>query len=236
MKLVKLLLLASLFLTALYASGQGLSAGLGLLPEDLYSAPVSQGPRLQARRPCPGKCAWLPERVFRKKQWDLQLGLGLVPVYLMDKARIVVPPVGLGLEYRINEFVSLGGQSGYSISESQPYSMANDVTAIWTNRYLNFRLKPGFHITRIEGWDFYGGFSFGMDLVHVDGRTDGSYIALRETEQHLGIRAMTLSPAFSGFTGFRYVLTPSWTVGGELASGISLVTFQMGYLLNPKRR
>ena len=183
------------------------------------------------KKKMPKRTSLRPERSFRKGQLDVQMGAGLLPTYLMDQATVRFPPVALGITYRVSAPFSLSITSGHSVSNSKIYTITDDIFASWANSYTSINLKPGFHITRLEDWDFYGGFSFGLEMINIAGNTNGSGALLRETEKHLGIRPNTIKPSFSGFTGVRYVWTPKWTTHLEIGSGVSLVTAGVGYML-----
>lgn len=177
------------------------------------------------------KSSLKPQRIFRRGQWDLQTGMGLLPTYLMDKAKVKAPPIMLGTSYRFSERFSLSAVVGHSASESRPYAITDDIQATWTNRYTSLSLRPAFHVVPHDDWDFYGGFYLGIDRVRVEGKTNGSYEALRKLEGHLGIVPQKNTPAFGGFTGVRHVVTPKWTISAEASTGISLLTFGVGYLI-----
>lgn len=173
-----------------------------------------------------------PTRLFEKGQWDASVSAGLVPTYLMDKATVLVPPVSLGVGYRISEKFSIGAAAGHSVSESRPITTPEGIKAQWTNSHYTVGLRPGIHITRKENWDFYGGFSVGVNFSNLDGKSDFEEADMREIESHLGIRERTVSPSFYGFTGMRYVVSPKWTVNGEIGFGISIFTVGATYLLH----
>lgn len=190
--------------------------------------------------------SWMPVRLFEKGQWDAQLSLGTVPTYVMDNAKILMPPVQAGMNYRISEHFSLGASIGHSISESQPKDIlkvsplgeggqGSTVTATWTNNSTFLNIRPGVHITKLENWDFYGGFSIGASLINIDGNSELDKERLLEMESHLGIKRHRSNFSFSGFTGARRVVSPRFTVGAEVGSGISLFTIGAGYKISKSK-
>lgn len=190
--------------------------------------------------------SWMPVRLFEKGQWDAQLSLGTVPTYVMDNAKILMPPVQAGMNYRISEHFSLGATIGHSISESQPKEILMTspngeggqgamINATWTNNSTFLNIRPGVHITKLENWDFYGGFSIGASLVNINGNSVLAKERLMEIESHLGIERHRSNISFSGFTGARRVVSPRFTVGAEIGSGISLFTVGAGYKISKSK-
>lgn len=177
-----------------------------------------------------------PTRLFEKGQWDASAGAGVIPTYLMDKATVLVPPVSLGVDYRFSEKFSLGAAAGHSVSESRPITTPEGIVAQWTNKHYTVGLRPGIHITRKENWDFYGGFSVGVNFSHLDGKTDFEQADMKEIQEHMGIKERTVSPSFYGFTGMRYVVSPKWTLNGEVGFGISIFTVGCTYLLHKNEK
>ena len=178
------------------------------------------------------KCSkFRPVHLFKKGQLEATFGLGLVPTFLADKAKVKLLPLAVGIEYRFSETFSLGATATHSISESKPVVLGDGVEATWTNRYSQFVLRPLVHITRIEDWDFYGGFSIGVARSGIVGQSNGKEEDLREYERHMGIESRT-NGVFSGIAGLRYVLSPKWTVGAELGFGASIFTVGANYYLN----
>ena len=179
------------------------------------------------------KCVYCrPMREFEKGQWEANFSTGIVPTYLMDKATTIMPPLNIGAEYRINEKFSIGASLGNSVSKSQPKFMSEGVYATWTNSHYVIGLRTGIHVTRIENWDFYGGFSIGINYSNISGKATESSFDLKEMEGHLGIRQHVVSPSFFGYTGVKYVINPKWLAHTEIGFGISLFSVGVDYLLN----
>ena len=200
---------------------------------------VAEAPTLQQENPgTPGKkkcrrcVSWRPVRLFEKGQLEASFSVGAVPTFLMDGAKIKMLPVSLGLDYRFGEKFSLGVVAGHSVSESKPKVFSDGLKATWTNSFFHVALRPAIHVTSVEDWDFYGGFSIGMQSSQVTGKSNGQDFDLKEMESHLGIASSKTNAAFSGFAGLRYVLNPKWTVNGEIGFGVSIFTVGVTRLLN----
>ncbi len=186
--------------------------------------------------------SWMPVRLFEKGQWDANIAFGTVPTYVMDNAKILMPPIQAGMNYRISEHFSIGAMVGHSISESQPTTLSNDVStsqtgiqASWTNNTTFLAIRPGIHITKIENWDFYGGFAIGANFINIDGNSTISDERLQVIESHMGITRHNINATFSGYTGVRRVVSPRWTVTGEVGSGISLVTLGTSFKISKSK-
>ncbi len=183
--------------------------------------------------------SWMPVRLFEAGQWDANLSFGTVPTYLMDNAKILMPPIQAGMNYRITEHFSIGATVGHSISESQPRTLIKtpdgSINADWTNNTTFIAIRPGVHIVKLENWDFYGGFAVGVNFINIDGNSPMSEERLLEMESHFGIERHQTNATFSGFTGFRRVISPRWTVGGEVGSGISLFTVGASYKISKSK-
>lgn len=183
--------------------------------------------------------SWMPVRLFEPGQWDANLYVGTVPTYVMDDAKILMPPIQAGMNYRITEHFSIGATVGHSISESQPRAIIKtldgSVNADWTNNTTFLAIRPGVHIVKLENWDFYGGFAVGVNFINIDGNSSISKEQLLEMESHFGIKRQQTNATFSGFTGFRRVISPRWTVGGEIGSGISLFTVGASYKISKSK-
>lgn len=208
---------------------------------DAYDEGDKPGKKKARKKVSRRKCVYCrPMREFEKGQWEANFSGGLVPTYLMDKATTIIPPLNIGAEYRINEKFSIGATLGNSVSKSQPQSISEGVLATWTNSHFVLGLRPGIHVTRIENWDFYGGFSIGLNYSNINGKVteniNGSAAAsrfdLNEMEGHLGIRQHVLSPSFFGYTGVKYVINPKWLAHTEIGFGISFFSIGVDYLLN----
>lgn len=171
-----------------------------------------------------------PTREFEKGQFDASFGAGLLPTYLMDKATVLVPPLSVGVDYRMSEKFSLGLAAGHSVSESRPITTPEGILAQWTNSHFNVGLKPGVHFTVKENWDFYGGFQIGFNYSKLTGKTEIKQVSIDEINKHMGIES-NISPSFFGYTGVRYVVSPKWTVNTEIGFGISLLNVGVTYLL-----
>jgi hypothetical protein len=170
-----------------------------------------------------------PVRLFKEGQLDGIFAVGALPTYVMDKGKAIIPPLSLGAEYRLSEQFSLGAMIGYSASQSRVHSYPGGLRAWWKNQTALFSIRPAVHITKLEHWDFYGGFSIGVNVVNLQGISNAADGNLREIEEKMGIQKNNSYASFSGFTGVRRVVSSRLTINGELGLGISLVTIGVSY-------
>ncbi|MBK9016277.1 MAG: hypothetical protein IPM82_20630 [Saprospiraceae bacterium] len=130
----------------------------------------------------------------------------------------------LGIDYRFSEYFSTGLTFGGAFSTSKPEIFSDGLKATWTNQLYYAALRPTVHITRVEDWDFYSGFSIGLHRSYVQGTSNASPGTLEELEGHLGIQPRRTTLAYTGFAGLRRSISHKVTVGGELGFGVSLLT------------
>ncbi len=179
------------------------------------------------------KCVYCPPmREFEKGQWEASFSAGLVPTYLADKVKVKMPPMVLGADYRFSEKFSLGANFGSSVSESKPRLVGDGIRATYTNAHFVLGVRPGFHMTSIENWDIYGGFSIGVNYSNIVGNMSLPPAEIKIMESHLGIKQHVFSPSFYGYTGIKYAINPKWLAYSEIGFGISLFSMGMSYLIN----
>lgn len=232
MKMNQNLILTAIVLAALHLSATSYANTATTVAND------GPAPRLETfdnpgkKKKCRRCVRWHPVRMFKSGQVDALLGVGVVPTFLMDKAKVVLPPVSLGADYRFNEKFSLGVLVGHSISKSEPTIVGDGIAATWTNSFYHIALRPAVHVTSIEDWDFYGGFSIGMQMSNVKGSANSPDMDLSALESHMGIGGQRTNGTFSGFLGLRYVVSPKWTIGAEAGFSVSILTIGVTRLLN----
>ena len=158
---------------------------------------TSSHPLAGQRRPAP---------LFQKGQTDLFMQVGIVPTYLMDKARIVLPPIGLRAEHRFSRNYSLA------------WEYAN------TSYFVGVRNAIHCDCDRVENIDLYGGFTLGYSLTLIE-VLNGEF---GPPEWHRGIKPRKGTMTYSGFLGIRYACSPWLSLSGEIGFGVSLVQLGVG--------
>lgn len=162
-----------------------------------------------------------PDRIFKKGQSDVQIGVGLVPTYFMDKAKMIVPPVSLEFNHLLSDHFSLGAYAGHSVSQSKPGITSDGIPQSVQNKHFQFGLKGGIHITKWDNFDWYGGFmlAYNHSKFKAVDNSDMQFM-----EQHLGIERKKEKFTYTGFLGVRYAFEPKYTLFGEAGFGVSLLT------------
>ena len=167
----------------------------------------------------------------KKGDIDAAFGIGLLPTFAADDARLLVPPVSASIAFRIKENLSVGPYIAYSsskISEVHPPSGGDIYT--WQNDFLVIGLRGLAHFCKQDNWDLYGGFLLGMNMPNVT-RTIGSEVVnekdLEGTPSYH--RPARNNFAFSGLVGARYYPTKDFGFYGELGFGISIITIGVTY-------
>ena len=163
-------------------------------------------------------------RIFKKGQGDGFIGLGLLPTYLMDGAKIVVPPINIGADYMVGNNISLGVIAGHSISESKPKVAGGDLKS-YRNELWMTGIRAAAHCTKFDNLDIYGGFSLTYNYTRVQ-PVNGSFGAL---EEHLGIKPRRGRMVYAGYMGVKYSCCGLVSFFGELGLSSSLVTVGVAY-------
>ena len=167
-----------------------------------------------------------PQNLFTKGQTDLFMQVGVVPTYLVDKAKIVLPPVGMRAEHRIGKNYSLGLEMSHSKSQKSNLISKTEEIREYANTSYFFGVRNAVHCDcdRIEQIDLYGGFSFGYSLTLME-VLNGEF---GPPEWHRGIKPRRGTMTYSGFLGIRYACSPWLSLSGEIGFGVSLIQLGIG--------
>jgi hypothetical protein len=168
-----------------------------------------------------------PARVFGKGQVDIQAGLGIFPTYLADRPETMMPPLQVGVRYMVAEYVSLGVFGGYSLSQSREKTLLDSIRGRWYNQSSFLGTEFGFHYTKIDNWDLYGGLS----LLYQYIRLESDNPEFEKAMQHTGIQMRRGRATMTAFIGSRFALSARCTVFAELGYGVSLLKVGAGFKL-----
>lgn len=166
-------------------------------------------------------------RFFKQGQKDAWIGVGLIPTYLMDGGKIIMPPVTTGGDAMIADNFSLGGQIGYSVSETQKDYSAPELTKQYRNSFYFIGFRGAAHCIRFRNLDIYGGFILGYNLTMIDVIND----EFGPEEHHKGIKPKSGKFTYSSFLGVRYSCCNKIGLFGELGYGASILTVGTTYQL-----
>ncbi len=167
-----------------------------------------------------------PQLPFSKGQTDLIMQVGVLPTYLMDNARIVLPPIGLRAEHRFSKNYSLGLEASHSKSQKTDLFTQTEELREYANTSYFFGVRNTVHCDcdRVENIDLYGGFTLGYSLTKID-VLNGTF---GPPEWHRGIKPESGTVTYSGFLGIRYACSPWFSLSGEIGFGVSLIQLGVG--------
>jgi len=114
------------------------------------------------------QCNAKKSRCKKSGYWEVQAGAGLLPTFVKDRAHSLMPPVLLGLDYRIKPNISLGLQVGTSISEAARQIPKKTTPSLHRNHYTVLGLRATAHTTTLDCWEVYGGMMVGYGTSQVE--------------------------------------------------------------------
>lgn len=167
-----------------------------------------------------------PNRLFKKGETDLFLQIGVVPTYLMDKSKIVLPPIGLRSERRIGRNYSLGLEAAHSKSQKTDYFKPLEEVREYANTSYFFGLRNAVHCDcrSLDDIDIYGGVTLGYSLTLIE-VLNGEF---GPPEWHRNIRPRRGSITYAAFMGVRYACGPWLSLSAELGFGVSILQLGVG--------
>ncbi len=185
---------------------------------------LASGPLLYAQ-------AYKPTRIFKHGQTDAWFGIGLLPTYAKDGARMVVPPVSAGLDWMVSDQFSLGGGVGYSNYEMEKLLSGVKEMRHYGNQTFQLMGRAAAHFTRTDNLDIYGGFQFGAQLVKVKS-LDGPFGPI---EKLYGIRPQKTRFLYGAYLGVRFAISPKTSLFGEVGTGISIAVIGVEWRMDGLR-
>jgi hypothetical protein len=168
-----------------------------------------------------------PTRIFGKGQVDIQASVGIFPTYIADKPQSIIPPLQLSVRWMVARPVSLSVFGGYSYSRSRERLVFDSTRFSLYNQSYFLGLENGFHYTRIDNWDLYGG----LCLLYQSIRIEADNPDFTRAMANFGIEARKGKLSLTAVVGSRYALSPHYTVFIELGYGVSLLKAGVGYRL-----
>lgn len=167
-----------------------------------------------------------PNRVFGKKQTDLQVGYGLVALSkVLDGATTILPPITIQADRFLSPNFTLGVSYVQSSHQSKPIIVRDGFSQRVTNHTHQAGLRGAFHVTKIDNVDLYGGFKLAVNFqdFSVD-QGDFDYLT-----NHLGIVEQKTKVTYTAFLGGRYAFSKKWSAFGEIGFSQALITMGVGY-------
>lgn len=165
------------------------------------------------------QCQAKKGRCKKAGYWEVQAGAGLLPTFVKDRAQTLMPPVFLGLNYRLKPNISLGLQAGVSVSEAARKIPKKAAPSIHRNHYTVIGLRATAHTTTLDRWEVYGGMMVGHSTsrVEVFDRSNAESPELMD-------EYVKSSVYLSAFVGGRYAISRHVGVFSELGLGISVLS------------
>lgn len=166
-----------------------------------------------------------PERDFKKGRTDISFLAGVLPTFLMDGAKINLPPTSVGFDAMLGNNYSIGIQMGLSSSTTRNESVFEEGRR-YRNDFYFVGIRNAVHCDcQMDKLDLYGGAMLGynLSLISVENGSFG------ELENHLGIEQKEGKVTYSAFLGVRYSCSKKLTLVGEFGYGISIIQLGFGY-------
>lgn len=151
--------------------------------------------------------------------WEIQAGAGLLPTFVKDRAQTMMPPILLGLNYRLKPNISLGLQAGASVSEAPRKIPKKSDLSIHRNHYTVVGLRAAAHTTMLDRWEVYGGMmvGYGASRVEVYDRISEKFPEPMDEYRNAEVY-------LSAFVGGRFAINRQIGVFSELGLGISVLS------------
>lgn len=167
-----------------------------------------------------------PNRLFKQGETDLFLQIGIVPTYLMDKSKIVLPPIGLRSERLISHNYSIGLEVAHSKSQKSDYFKPFEEVREYANTSYFFGLRNAVHCDcrSVDNVDLYGGVTLGYSLTLIEVLND----EFGPPEWHRDIRPRRGSFTYAAFMGVRYACGPWLSMSAEIGYGVSILQLGVG--------
>ncbi len=151
--------------------------------------------------------------------WEVQAGAGLLPTFLKDRTQSLMPPVLLGVNYRLKSNISLGLQAGTSVSEASRTIPGDTEASMHRNHYTTIGLRVAAHTTTLDRWEVYGGMMAGYGVSQVEVRAIGAEKSPEPFDTYRKDKVY-----LSAFVGARYAVTRNIGIFSELGMGISVLS------------
>lgn len=157
----------------------------------------------------------------KKDHWEISAGAGALPTFLKDRTETNFVPVSVNFERKLNQSLSLGVFSGYSIATSGKTAPGQEEMVHFKHSFFNAGLRFGAHVRPdLDPWDVYGGLQAGwfQNRVEVMDGDPTWFVA------HKGLKPSRDGFLFSGFLGCRYAVSKKTGVFAEVGWSQSLLT------------
>lgn len=153
--------------------------------------------------------------------------IGLMSTFSKDLTRSIVPPLALGVNYRISPTFSVGVQGSTSsyAAEINYFDRTYTTAVETTNRMIQVRING--HLPVGLRGEVYGGFGVGSRSTDIIAQEAPQG---EKTDEDRIVRPQN-GFITTAHVGGRYALTPRLGINGEIGSGLSLATVGISYRL-----
>ena len=173
--------------------------------------------------------------VFKKGNFNASVGIGLLPTYFADKAKVNVLPLSTRIGYNFTDNFNLSLYAGFSSYTSRLSEDFDGNLRQYDNDFLSIGLRGELHAAKTEKWDIYGGFMIGYNKAFVNetifNPDDMESPIDAPTDRPTTFKPQGSKVLFSGFIGATYFVKPKLGIFGELGYGVSLVNLGVTFKL-----
>ena len=173
--------------------------------------------------------------VFKKGNFNASVGIGLLPTYFADKAKVNVLPLSTRIGYNFTDNFNLSLYAGFSSYTSRLSEDFDGNLRQYDNDFLSLGLRGELHAAKTEKWDIYGGFMIGYNKAFVNetifNPDDMESPIDAPTDRPTTFKPQGSKVLFSGFIGATYFVKPKLGIFGELGYGVSLVNLGVTFKL-----
>ena len=151
-------------------------------------------------------------QVFKKGNFNTSVGIGLLPTYFADNAKINIMPVNIKVGYNITDQFNVNLYTGFSSTTSTAVKDVSGNMRDYDNKFLMIGLRGELHTIKREKFDIYGGFMLGYnkafvtETIYTDGDLENTIDA--PTNQPTTFKPQGGKMLFSGFIGATYFVKP----------------------------
>lgn len=166
-------------------------------------------------------------RSLKKGEIQANVSIGLVPTYLLDGGRGVIPPLAVKMNYHLSKHFSLTATAGYSKTLSKISPTPKNLQYQWQNSLLFTGIGSSIHRKIHKYWEVYGGLQIGFFFSHItliEGKKE-------DLKRHYGVNTLSGTLSWSSILGIRYHANNRISSFLELGYGVSLVNAGVGYRL-----
>lgn len=160
---------------------------------------------------------------FKKGDIEFSLGVGLLPTFTSNNAKARILPISFMANYRIKQFLSIGGYAAFSSTNGYENRQNNDeipeTDPVLRNDFYIFGIRTEGHFNR-ERMDFYGGamvsYNYSKITTQLEPGDKMPEDIIIDEKDNGGFK-------YSGYVGLKYMMTKHIGAFGEIGYGASII-------------